>query len=138
MTPALPATFTVQAWRRYTATGHPVDSRYTDDFWTPTIGPTAMAAWRRLARVALAHPEGHELVTDDWARCLGRQARDAREILGRLAHFRLLLWPSPHALPGLVVVRTEAPTLTAGRVARLPDSLRRAHEAWQQGVGVGR
>jgi hypothetical protein len=105
---------------------------YVELFWLPIIGPTSTWLLRRLAVIAVLHPDGFELDPTETARALGLGAdvgprSPFTKSLHRLATFGLV-----KAHHHRHEVRTVVPPLTLKHLARLPENLQCAHSLWAE------
>jgi len=127
-------TLEIVAWRDAVveATGFPHDHPYVETFWLPVLGPTALWMHRRLAREALARPEGCTIDVDDLARSLGVSSGGGqRGAFGR-AMQRCAMFGTVRVLDPAgrsYAVRTHLPPLTRRHIERLPRVLRTSHPA---------
>lgn len=113
-------------------TGHDLRSTYVEHFWLPILGPTTTLLLRRLAAELDRHPDGVDLPVLDTAHALGLGSKGGRNspflrAFARATSFQMLRAVSAEAFE----VRHRAPSLSYQQVARLPASLRDAHDAWQ-------
>jgi len=108
------------------------DHPYVETFWLPVLGPTALWMHRRLAREALARPEGCTIDVDDLARSLGVSSGGGqRGAFGR-AMQRCAMFGTVRVLDPAgrsYAVRTHLPPLTRRHIERLPRVLRTSHPA---------
>jgi len=91
----IPAQLTVVAWPDpvVDALGFLPHDPYSELLWTPTLGPSAVLAWRRMAGTLIHRPEGYTLDVSDFAQALGLGTGTAHHApvcrtLRRLAVFR--------------------------------------------------
>lgn len=121
---------TIVAWRDVAAeqlNGHPVLSDYTERYWLPLLGPTALVALRHMARWLRIRPEfplplarlsaelglGHGVAPNS----------PVVKTLHRLARFNMARVEDDR-----FAVRLSVPTLGSRSLARLPEHLRSIHE----------
>lgn len=123
---------------RVTVVGRPVEDadatpfetvgRYSETFWLPVLGPTAMWFLRAAHRYTHGGATAWDVDADHLAGLLGVDRGQANRTVNRLAAFHLAAWPGDSLL---LVVATRLPWLQPGRVRRLPDGLRYLHDAYQ-------
>ena len=97
---------------------------------TPTLGPSAVLAWRRLAGTLLHRPDGFSLEVAELAHALGLGAGTAHSApicrtLRRLVAFDL----APFVDEDTYAVRGRIPPASARQLTRLSPELRRLHTA---------
>ena len=92
----IPTQLTVVAWPDpvVDALGFLPHDPYSELVWTPTLGPSAILAWRRMAGTLIHRPDGYSLDVADFAHALGLGAGTAHHApvcrtLRRLAVFDL-------------------------------------------------
>ena len=112
--------------------GHDPRSAYVEQFWLGILGPSTTWLLRRLAAGLEAQPSGFPLPLADTARALGLGDKGGRHspfmrALGRVCQFDL----GQVRDEGSMVVRRKVPPLNRRQLARLPESLREAHQRWQ-------
>jgi hypothetical protein len=112
------------------AIGHDPRSPYVERFWLGILGPSTTLLLRHFADAFDAEPEGFELDVPTTAASLGLSATAGRNnpfarSLVRCVQFGLA---QPHSR-GLSA-RRRLPPLSHRQVARLPEALRDAHDAW--------
>jgi hypothetical protein len=97
------------------------------------LGPTATWLLRRLSAELQDHPTGFPLDLQECAAEVGIGLRGGQnspfiKALGRLCQFELAqLQPG-----GVLAVRSRVPSLSKRHLNRLPESLQRRHQAWEQ------
>ena len=116
------------------ALGHDPRSAYVETYWLGILGPSTTWLLRRIVAGLEAEPGGFDLVLADTARRLGLGDKTGRHgpfvrALTRLVQFGLAQVQGDDVL----AVRRKVPPLNRRQVARLPESLQKEHEAWQQG-----
>lgn len=133
------ATLLVQPWPDpvIDEVGHDVRSAYVERFWLGVLGPSATWLMRRLVTGLEASPEGYELDLALTATELGLGGRSGRHS----PFFRCIERGCRFGAAQLVGERTlrvrrKLPPLTRAQVARLPEPLREAHQAWIEGPGT--
>jgi len=69
----MPATLLIKPWHDpvVDTLGHDPRSRYVEQFWLPTLGPTALLLLRHLADRFDRDPDGVELTVVDTSHALG-------------------------------------------------------------------
>jgi hypothetical protein len=118
--------------------GHDPRSRYVEDFWLGTLGPSTTWLVRRIAATFDLHPDGFALPLAETARSLGLGDKGGRHspfvrALVRLCQFDLARVSSGDATgPGGLDVRRKLPPLNRRQVLRLSPALRQAHDRWQE------
>jgi len=129
----VPPTVTVRAWwdPGLTGTGHDPRGEYAERFWLGIVGPSTLLLLRRFARGLEQHPGGFRVGLADTARALGLGSGTGRNspvvrTIDRARTFGLARTLDT----GDLAVRTLLPPLSRRHVARLPESLRRSHDAW--------
>ena len=135
-----PARITVRPWwdPQLAATGHPSRSEYAERYWLGVVGPSTLLLLRRFARGFDEFPGGFHIDVAETARALGlgrgtgRNAPLQRSI-DRACTFGLARRVGPERGAGahpVVEVRLHLPHLAPHQLARLPESVRRSHDAW--------
>jgi hypothetical protein len=112
------------------AIGHDPRSTYVENFWLGILGPSTTWLLRRLAAGFELYPDGFELDLDETAKALGLAAAGGRHspfarALQRSVQFGMA---QPHT--GGLLVRRKLPPLSRRHIARLPEPVQLAHEAW--------
>ena len=110
--------------------GHDPRSTYVEQYWLSILGPSATLLLRRLANGLDAKPEGFELDPGRWALELGLGAKGGRHGPFWRSVDRICRFKTAQRNGETLTVRRRLPPLTARQVERLPEHLRRAHEAW--------
>jgi hypothetical protein len=85
---------------------------------------------RRLAVIAVAHPEGHRVDLPALASALGLGWDSNRANAFGRALQRLMMFGMARKVDDAVAVRTVVPPLSVRHLARLPEHLQRAHALW--------
>lgn len=138
--PTFPSeTLTIVSWpdEVIDRVGHDPRSRYVERFWLGVLGPCTTWLLRRIADELEASPSGFTMDLADTAAGLGVGMRGGRNspfvrALGRLCQFELA------QLQGdVLAVRTRVPSLSRRHIIRLPETLKDAHDEWQQSQLVG-
>ena len=135
-----PTRMTVRPWwdPQLAATGHPARSEYAERYWLGVVGPSTLLLLRRFARGFDEFPGGFHVDVAETARALGlgrgtgRNAPLQRSI-DRACTFGLARRLAPEHGAGshpVVEVRLHLPHLAPHQLARLPESVRRSHDAW--------
>ena len=109
------------------ANGHRPGSPYIEHVYVSTLGPSATWLWQRLARVATASPS---TVIDmaDLAAGLGLGTTlGPNSAMSRTVN-RLVLFDGARRAGNTLAVRLALPDLLANRLARVPVSVRIAHQ----------
>jgi len=115
------------------AVGHDPRSHYVEEFWLGILGPSTTWLLRRMAAGLEESPGGFTMRLADTAKALGLGDKGGRHspfmrALGRVCQFDLGQLHDESTL----AVRRKLPPLNRRQVGRLPDTLRLAHERWQQ------
>ena len=128
----IPAQLTVVAWPDpvVDALGFLPHDPYSELVWTPTLGPSAILAWRRIAGKLIDRPNGYALDVADFAHALGLGAGTAHHApvcrtLRRLAVFGLARFDAADTY----AVRRRIPPASTSQLRRLSPELRRIHQA---------
>lgn len=113
------------------AVGHDPRSTYVERFWLGVVGPSAVWLLRLLANELDANPDGFELPLDETARSLGLSFRGGRrsaffKTVERCCRFQLTRLDDR----GILHARRRLAPVTQWQLARLPDCLQLAHQAW--------
>jgi hypothetical protein len=111
------------------ALGHHPASDYGEKFWLPTVGPSSLWAYRRLAHRCTEEPGGFIVDLSTLGREIGLGAGTGRNslivrALNRIIDFHLAEITDEH-----LGVYTSLPPLTRRQAARLPDHLAARHQA---------
>lgn len=127
-------TIEVSCWRDSVVerVGFDACGDYVELFWLPVIGPTSTWLLRRLAVMAVLHPDGFTLDLTSTAQSLGLGPNSSSQSslirsLQRLSIFGLLRMSSSH-----LEIRTVVPPLTMKQLTRLPEHLQSAHFLWSE------
>lgn len=107
--------------------GHDVRSSYVELFWLGILGPTATMLLRRLATGLEHAPDGYLLPVVDTARSLGLGAPTSRQSSFVRALHRCVIYRTARFADDGLQVRLRLPSLHAGQLRRLPESLQAAH-----------
>ncbi len=131
-TTPIPAQLTVVAWPDpvIDALGFLPHHPYSELVATPTLGPSAVLAWRRLAGKLIHHPDGFTLDVADFARDLGLGAGTGQNApvcrtLRRLSIFGLARFLD-EATYGVL---RRIPPASLSHLRRLTPELQRVHAA---------
>jgi len=106
-------------------------SAYVERFWLSVLGPSTTWLLRRVAAGFDRSPEGFDLSLADTAREIGLGDRCGRHSPFVRAIARCCQFEMARSAGHGIEVRRRVPPLTRRQVLRLPDALRREHEAWQ-------
>lgn len=124
-----PAVVVVRPWRDplVEGCGFAVSSAYVEAAWLPILGPSATLALRRLGLLAVARPEGFEVVLGDLAADLGLGKGTGNDsiivrTLRRLERFGMTRWCGE-----VLEVRTAVAPLPARHADRLSPSAAAVH-----------
>jgi hypothetical protein len=130
-----PARLRIECWQDpvIERLGHDPRSTYVERFWLSVLGPSTTWLLRRLAAEFDDEPGGYDLNLGEAAEALGLSSRTGKSspfvrALKRSNDFGL----SRFSAPATLYVRRRLPPLTHRQVARLPESIRREHDAWHQ------
>ena len=110
--------------------GHDPRSLYVEQYWLSILGPSATLLLRRLAAGLEARPDGFDLDPVEWALELGLGARGGKHGPFWRSIDRACRFGMAQRNGELMAARRFLPPLNARQVGRLPDHLRRAHDAW--------
>jgi hypothetical protein len=128
----IPAQLSVVAWPDpvVDALGFLPYDPYSELVWTPTLGPSAILAWRRMAGTLIHRPDGYTLDVADFAHALGLGAGTAHHApvcrtLRRLAVFGLARFHTAD----IYAVRRRIPPASTSQLRRLGPELQRIHQA---------
>jgi hypothetical protein len=124
-----PQRMQVIAWHNpaVEASGHRPGTPYVEHVYVSHLGPSATWLWQRLARVATANPS---TIIDmaDLAASLGLGTNlGSHSAMSRTVN-RLVLFEGARRAGNTLAVRLALPDLPANRLARLPVSVRVAHQ----------
>jgi hypothetical protein len=129
-----PGTLYVRPWPDPVLDRHGHDPRdtYTERFWLPLLGPSAVLLARQLADRFDRHPDGFAVTAEEAARSLGLGAPAGRRsafhrTIERLAQFHVVHLDGADGL----LARRRLPGLSRTQVGRLPATVQEAHEAWR-------
>lgn len=105
---------------------------YVELFWLPVIGPTSTWLLRRLAVMAVLHPDGFllDLAAVSQSLGLGPNTSSQSSLVRSLQ--RLSIFGLVRLTDNSVEVRTVVPPLTMKQLARLPEHLQNAHFLWSE------
>lgn len=129
----VPPSIEVRAWwdPDLAIKGHELRGAYVERYWLGVLGPSVVFLLRRMARGLDEHPAGFRIDLADTARAIGlgggvnRQSPIVRTI-DRACMFGAMRRLAPDQLE----VRTHLPRLTKRQLERLPQAVRRSHDAW--------
>ena len=110
--------------------GHDALGDYVELFWLGVLGPTATWLLRRLAVIAVAHPEGRHVDLPALASALGLGWDSNRANAFGRALQRLVMFGMARKVDDAVAVRTVVPPVSVRHLSRLPEHLQRAHALW--------
>ena len=137
---AVAVVLAILAW--YVREFEPYTSATNFAYWLGVVGPSTLLLLRRFARGFDEFPGGFHVDLAETARALGlgrgtgRNAPLQRSI-DRACTFglarRVAPAPAVGSLP-VVEVRLHLPHLAPHQLARLPESVRRSHDAWSESV----
>lgn len=129
-----PETVVVVPWRDPVVerVGFDACGDYVELFWLATLGPTATWLLRRLAVVALDHPDGYRIDAGELATALGLGSDQGRVSTLRKALKRLVIFGLAQEMGHLFAVRSVVPPLSMRQISRLPLHLREAHAVWSE------
>lgn len=105
---------------------------YVELFWLAIIGPTSTWLLRRLAVMAVLHPEGFLLAAPEMAQALGLGADAGPRSSFSRSLQRLGIFGLVRSHGRRHEVRTVVPPLTLKHLARLPENLQCAHSLWTE------
>lgn len=110
------------------ALGHHPTSEYAEQFWLPTIGPSALWVQRRLNAGFVGGRDSYPLDLADLGREIGLGAGTGRNspIIRTLT--RLLAFHLAEIVDGRLGVSTMLPPLSRRQATRLPEHLARRHQ----------
>lgn len=111
--------------------GHDPRSQYTEWFWLAVIGPSSVWLLRRVVDALDHAPDGFVLDLGECAAALGIGGAPGRNSAMQRTLRRLVQFGAARAIAGdRLEVRRRMPPLNRTQVARLPSSLRAAHDEW--------
>jgi hypothetical protein len=115
------------------ALGYDPRSLYVETYWLSVLGPSTLWLLRRLVAGLELNPNGFDLRMADTARAIGLGDKGGRSSpfvrsLVRLCQFDVAMPQHGNTL----AVRRKLPPLNQRQVLRLPESLRAAHQRWQE------
>jgi hypothetical protein len=102
-----------------------LSDRYVEEVWPEHLGPTATLLARRLGRMIDEHPSGVDIDLADLAVGVGVQRGIAVKALERLNRFKVVHFAAEQSIVG---VSGFAPSVQGGRLLRLSERGRRAHD----------
>lgn len=119
--------------------GHPIGSPYVDLFWTPIVGPGAMA-FARWAQHRLSPESVSRISAAEISEAIGRiHVGKACSIVKRAVQFHLADVVENDAdfapLGYVIQVRRAMPSLSDQRIEQLSPGLRQVHERMMEAVG---
>jgi hypothetical protein len=111
--------------------GHHARGQYVEEFWLPVLGPTCTTMLRHFAGELRDAGGTYDVPVELLPRLFGLGNGNGRHSLfgrsiARLVSFEMAEIGEPTTL----LVRTVAPWLSAGQVARLHPTLRGRHDHW--------
>lgn len=127
--PSLPSSLWIEPWRDLITeeNGHDPRSRYVEQFWLGTVGPTAVCLLRHIANEFDNSPDGFELPVTATALQLGISPKSgSRGGLPRTLH-RLVMFRLASESHAGYAIRRRLPFLNNSQLRRLPQHLQRSH-----------
>jgi hypothetical protein len=114
--------------------GHSAESAYSETYWLPIIGPTALWALRRLNHWLEGAPRGYPLALAPLARELGLGQGTGRNspVVRSLA--RLVCFGLAEVRGGQLMVRRRVPPLAHRHIRRLPAHLVERHRVETEAI----
>ncbi|MCX7621882.1 MAG: hypothetical protein N2037_13690 [Acidimicrobiales bacterium] len=113
--------------------GHDPRSAYVERFWLGVMGPSTVWLIRHLADGLERAPSGFTLNLLDTARILGLASNGGRinSLLNAIER-SCLFGAARFDGTGTLAVHRRLPPLNQRQITRLPESLRRQHQQWQE------
>ncbi len=113
--------------------GHDPRSTYVERFWLSVLGPSTVWLMRFLVEALDREPEGYTLHLPDTARALGLAVNSGRitSLLNAIER-SCLFGAARFDGTGTLAVRRRLPPLNRRQVTRLPETLQREHQLWQE------
>jgi hypothetical protein len=108
-------------------------SRYVEMFWLGILGPTASWLLRRLVAGLEQSPDGFELDLGATAQAMGLSYAAGRSSPFSKALQRCVMFGLAHQIDRGIAVRRRLPSVSQRHLARMPEDLRAAHDAWDRG-----
>lgn len=116
--------------------GHHPRSNYVEQWWLPTVGPTAVLAYRRITDRLAAQPHGVEINLNDLARQMGMAFRPGRNSAFANALNRLTMFGLSHRTADGYAVLRRAPQVAERHLRRLDDDLQQLHRDFVASIGT--
>jgi hypothetical protein len=110
--------------------GFDARSEYTERYWLPVLGPSALLALRWSAEMLAAHPEGVSVGIPELARHLGLGKQGGASGPAPRAMQRLVYFGLARERSGTLMVRTHVPPVPPLMCRRLPKALQDSHSSW--------
>jgi hypothetical protein len=110
------------------ALGHQPTSDYAEQFWLPTIGPSALWTHRRMNAGFVGGKESYSLDLADLGREIGLGAGTGRNSMIVRTVTRLVDFHLAEILDGRLGVSTMLPPLTRRQATHLPEQLATRHQ----------
>jgi hypothetical protein len=113
--------------------GFPPGSWYVEWYWLSILGPTSVWLLRRVDDALEHAPDGFLLDINECAAALGIAGSTGRTSAIQRTLRRIVQFGAARAVDAQTLdVRRHLPPLTRAQVARLPSSLRAAHDEWSR------
>jgi hypothetical protein len=128
---SIPAQLAVVAWLDpvVDALGFVPHDPYSEVVWTPSLGPSAVLAWRRLAGRLIHHPDGFTLDVAELAHALGLGTGIGHNAPICRTLRRLTVFGLARFLDDTYAVRRRIPPASSSQLRRLSPDLLRIHAA---------
>jgi hypothetical protein len=111
--------------------GHDPRATYARRFWLPTLGPSTLLLMALLVERLEREPNGFRLDATTTSQSLGLGASDSRHAPFGRSLLRLIRFSQAQLRDdGAFAVRRRLPALTSRQVAKLPEGLAAAHDAF--------
>lgn len=112
--------------------GYDPRSSYVETFWLNVLGPTTTWIVRRIATGLDEYPGGFELDLGQTAAAMGLTfTPGAANPFARSVN-RCVMFGAAQPVTGGLAVRRRLPPVSARQLARMPEYLRDAHQAWHR------
>lgn len=110
--------------------GFDVFSRYTEMFWLPIMGPSALWIQRRIVMGFAEFPGGYEMDTEEIALAVGLSFTQGANCPFSRALRRCQWFGAAQSVHGGLAVRIKLPPVSRRQIQRFPVSLKQSLASW--------
>ena len=110
--------------------GFDVFSRYTEMFWLPIMGPSALWIMRRIVMGFAEFPGGYEMDTEEIALAVGLSFTQGANCPFSRALRRCQWFGAAQSVHGGLAVRIKLPPVSRRQIQRFPTALKQSLASW--------